>query len=124
MAVDANGAGLVADMLKYSQALDDQGLSEFAGAALDGEQRVAQLPDLFELLSASAALRTFLSGDGAELGRLGSLTLDEARRSFKNVDKQLHQLETDAIIAARLSDQPPMGVGYGRRSEYTELELI
>jgi len=124
MSEDAEGASLVADMLKYSQGLADQGLSAFADAALAGEQRPDMLPDLLELLSASAALRNFLGGDGVELGRLGSLTLDEARRSFKKIDKHLHQLEGDAIIAARLADRPPMGVGHGRRSEYTEFELV
>lgn len=69
-------------------------------------------------------MRSYLGGDGQELGRLGSLSLDAARQSFKKVDKDLHKLEAAAIVARRLADIPPTGVGYGRKADFTELRLL
>lgn len=124
MAADSSGAGLVADLLRYKAQLDQSGLGPFAQAALENEQQPTSLPELFELLAISALVRSFIGNDGAELGRLGSLSLDDARRNFKKVDKELHTWEAQAIKARRLDDRPPMGVGYGRKSDYTEFELI
>lgn len=123
-AADAKGAALAADLLKYRNALADRGLSAFAAAALAGEARPGSLADLWELRIVSALLRTHLGGDGAELGRLGSLTLEGARRAFCEADKALHKLEAAAIVAKRLMDRPPQGLAYGPKSAYTELALL
>lgn len=121
---DRHGAGLAADLLKYRAALASHQLSAFADAATSGEIPPQQLDEIYELVATSALLRSFLVGDGQELGRLGSLSLEEARKAFKRVDKELHKLEAAAIVAARLKDSAPRGVSHGPRVTHTELGLL
>lgn len=124
LAEDRRGAGLAADLLKYSNALSERDLKAFADAAFEEIVEPERLDDLYELLSTSALLRAYIGGDGNELSRLGSLTLDAARKAFRKTDKDLHRLEAAAIVAARMSDDVPAGRSYGRKSEFTDLGLI
>ena len=124
LAADRNGASLAADLLKYRSAVALCGLSPFAEAATNGEVPSDKLDDLYELMATSAVLRVYLGGDGRELGSLGSLSLDDARQSFKRVDKELHKLEASAIVGKRVLDQAPTGVGYGRKADFTDLRLL
>lgn len=124
LGIDKDGVSLAADLLKYRAALEVCELDEFAIAGVDGVIDPAKLADLYELLAVAALLRWYLGADGNELSRLGSLSLDAARKSFRQVDKALHKLEAAAIVASRLSDHVPSGKAYGRKSEYTELGLI
>jgi len=121
---DRGGASLAADLLKYRAALANCGLHAFAAAAVDKLVEADKLDDLYELLSISALLRVYLDSDGSELARLGSLSLDAARRAFRKADKDLHRLEAAAIVGARLRDQVPPGKSHGRRSDFTNLGLI
>lgn len=121
---DRYGAGLAADLLKYRAALASCGLQQFGKAAAEKLIMPDKLDDLFELLSTSALLRAYLGGDGSELSRLGSLSLEAARKAFRKADKDLHRLEAAAIVAARLRDEIPKGRSYGKKSEYTDLGLI
>jgi very-short-patch-repair endonuclease len=124
LSVDRNGASLAADFLKYRATVSARGLSAFADAATSGDVPLDRLDDMYELAVTSALLRSYLGAAGQELGRLGSLSLDAARQAFKRVDKELHKLEAAAIVAKRLTDKAPIGVGYGRRADYTELRLL
>ena len=124
LSTDRQGISLAADLLKYRAAVAERGLTPFADAATAKEVPAEKIDDLYELIAVSALLRSFLGGDGQELGRLGSLSLDAARQSFKKVDKDLHKLEAAAIVALRLADNPPIGVGYGRKADFTELRLL
>lgn len=124
LSTDRQGISLAADLLKYRAAVAERGLTPFADAATAKEVPAEKIDDLYELIAVSALLRSFLGGDGQELGRLGSLSLDAARQSFKKVDKDLHKLEAAAIVARRLADKPPIGVGYGRKADFTELRLL
>ena len=121
---DRHGAGLAADLLKYRATVAARDLSEFADAATSGHVSAERLDDMYELAATSALLRSYLGSDGQELGRLGSLSLDAARQSFKRVDKDLHKLEAAAIVATRLLDRAPRGVGHGPRSTHSELALL
>ena len=124
LAEDHQGASLAADLLKYRAAVASRDLVPLAEAATLGEVPADRLDDMYELLAISAVLHFYLGSDGQELGRLGSLTLDVARQSFKKVDKELHKLEAASIVARRLLDRAPPGVGYGRKADYTELRLL
>lgn len=124
MAADQSGARLAADLQKYGQALNEVGLSAFAAMAIDGTAPASQLADVYELLLIRDLLRGYLGGDGAELGRIGGLTLDRARSSFTQIDKELHALEARAIVAERLGDKAEWGNDVGRVADYTELALI
>lgn len=124
MSEDRDGISLAADLLKYRAAVAARDLSPFAEAGTQHDIPPELLDDLYEMTAVSALLRSYLGADGQELGRLGSLSLDAARQSFKRVDKDLHKLEAAAIVAKRLGDRPPAGVGYGKRSEFTELRLL
>lgn len=124
LSTDRQGAGLAADLLKYRATLASHQLSAFADAATAGEVPSGQLNDIYELIATSALLRSYLGGEGQELGRLGSLSLDAARQSFKRVDKELHKLEATAIVANRLKDRGPRGISHGPRSTHTELGLL
>ena len=124
LARDRSGAGLAADLLKYRAALKARELDPLAQAGTSGDVPPALLDDMYELLALSAVTTLYLGGDGQELGRLGSLTLDAARKSFKRVDKELHKLEAQAIVALRLRDEAPAGVGYGPKSTFSEKRLL
>lgn len=124
LSIDRHGAGLAADLLKYRATVAACGLSAFADAAISGDVPPDRLDDMYELVATSALLRSYLGNDGQELGRLGSLSLDAARQSFKRVDKELHKLEASAIVAKRLSDRAPRGVGHGPRATHSELALL
>lgn len=124
LSIDRHGAGLAADLLKYRATVAARGLSAFADAASSGDVPSDRLDDMYELVATSALLRSYLGDDGQELGRLGSLSLDAARQSFKRVDKELHKLEAAAIVAKRLNDKVPAGVGHGLKSQYSELRLL
>lgn len=121
---DAHGASMVADLLKYRTAISDQNLTPFVEAANQKQAPAEQLDDLYELLVISALLQSYLGSDGQALGQLGSLSLDSARQSFKDSDQALHKLEAASIIARRLQDQPPIGIGHGPKSAFTELKLL
>lgn len=124
LSTDRRGISLAADLLKYRAAVSARNLTPFAEAATSGMAPADQLDDLYELVAVAALLRVYFGGDGQELGRLGSLSLDAARKSFKKVDKDLHKLEAAAIVSSRLADKPPTGVGYGRKADFTELRLL
>lgn len=121
---DEAGARLAADLQRYGSALDDVGLRGLGEFALRGEAEPARLADLYELLFLRALLSEYLGGDGAELGRLGSLSLENARKEFTRIDKELHELEARAILAERVRDKAPAGKGYGPKSQYTDLALL
>ncbi len=121
---DRHGAGLAADLLKYRKALADCGLDVFGAAAIEKLVDANQVDDMYEMLVISGILRAYLGGSGSELSRLGSLSLDAARKAFKRSDRELHKLEAAAIVSARLKDTVPVGKSYGRRSDYTDLSLI
>ncbi len=124
MVTDRHGVGLAADLLKYRFNVSNCGLSEFSEAASSGVAPPDRLDDLYELLATSALLTSYLTGDGQELGRLGSLSLEAARQSYKRVDRELHKLEAAAIVRSRLADQAPAGIGHGPRSTHSELALL
>ena len=124
LAADEAGARLAADLLRYGRALDEADLTGLRRVGLNGVVPADRLADVYELLLIRTLLRDYLGGDGAELGRIGGLTLSRARESFTRVDKELHELEAKAIVANRLGDKPPLGVGFGRVVDYTEMELL
>ena len=124
LSLDEQGARLSARLLLYRSALDEVGLARLGDAALTGNVRGSNLADLFEMLSARDLLTTYIGGSGTELGRLGSLTLDAARKAFVQIDTDLHELEASAIVAARFGDHGLRGVGSGPRGTWTEMELI
>ncbi|MGW8278731.1 DUF4011 domain-containing protein [Sphingomonas aurantiaca] len=124
MASDATGVRLAADLQKYGRALDEAGLASLGAVARDGMVPPDRLPDIYELLLIQRLLAEYLGSDGAELGRIGGLTLDAAREAFTRIDKELHALEARAIVAQRLGDKPPQGVGHGPKSQHSEMELL
>ena len=124
LSIDRDGASLAADVLKYRANVAARGLSAFADAAISGDVPSVSLDEMYELVATSALLRSYLGNDGRELGRLGSLSLDAARQSFKRVDKELHKLEAAAIVATRLLDRAPRGIGHGPRATHSELALL
>lgn len=121
---DREGASLAADLLKYRASLFERSISALGTAADENIVEPAKLADAYELLLLSALLRSFLGSDGNELSRLGSLSLEAARKAFRQIDKDLHKLEAASIVGKRLSDSVPQGKSYGRKSEYTDLGLI
>lgn len=124
LAADEKGARLAADLRRYSGALADVGLDALGRAGLEGAAPADRLADLYELLTVRALLKAYLGADGAELGRTGGLTLARARASFTRLDKELHELEARAIVAKRLDDRPPTGVGHGRVATFSDMELL
>lgn len=124
LAQDEGGARLAADLLRYRSGLNDIGCEALADAALVGLIGSQELANYFELATVRGTLHVFLGGDGAELARLGGLTLQRAREAFVRIDKELHELEARMIVAGRLKDKPPYGIGHGPRGGWTELALL
>src|SRR3546814_12916318 len=87
LSADRRGISLAADLLKYRAAVAARNLTPFADAATSKEVPADLIDDLYELVAVSALLRSYIGGDGQELGRLGRLSLDAARQSLKKVDK-------------------------------------
>lgn len=125
-ALGADHAGIreAANLLKYQSELSEIGLAGLVERTIAGEIDTEQLSNTYELQLVSLLLRKYLSGDGEALQRAGGLNLADARSQFAKIDEQLHHLEAEAILAERLTDKPPAGVGHGRRSEFTEASLL
>ena len=121
---DRAGARLAADLRKYEGELRDRGYGRLAQAAIDGEIEGRHLADLYELSLVARVLRHFLHGDGRDLERAGGLSLTAAREAFARIDKQLHRLEADRIVGARLADKPQWGIDHGPRRSWTEMALL
>ena len=124
MVEDERGARLAADLIRYRAGLTEIGCEKLAAAALAGQAPGAALPDLYELALVRELLRQYLGGDGAELSRLGGLTLESARKAFVRIDNELQELEARAIVAKRLCDAVPRGNDRGPRSEWSERALL
>lgn len=121
---DTSGASETADLLKYQSKLAETGMVELAEKAAAGDIPAECLPDAYELRLVSHLLQEFLSGDGLDLQKAGGLNLADARKQFARIDKELHTLEAQSILAERLKDTVPTGIGYGKRADYTELSLL
>lgn len=124
LADDGAGVRLAADLRKYESELRERGYGKLAQAAIDGEFEVRHLADLYELSLVARVLRHYLDGDGRDLQRAGGLSLTAAREAFVRIDKQLHKLEADRIVAARLGDKPSWGIDHGPRRQWTEMALL
>lgn len=124
MSNDSSGIKACANLLKYRLALRDAGLELFAHAAMAGDIAPDVLADLYEWLVVRSLVRSYVGGSGAELGRLGSLTLNGARRAFVALDMELQKLEAAAIVAKRLADKPPCGKDSGPVGGFTDAALL
>lgn len=124
IANDRAGALLAADLRKYESALRDCGYGRLAQAAINGEIEGRHLADLYELSLVARLLRHYLDGDGRDLERAGGLSLAAARESFVRIDKQLHKLEADRIVAERLRETPHWGIDHGSRRHWTDMALL
>ncbi|WP_017668276.1 DUF4011 domain-containing protein [Sandarakinorhabdus sp. AAP62] len=124
MSSDAAGVRACANLLKYRSALREAGLDAYALSAVAGDVAPDELANLYEWIVVRSLVRSYVGGSGAELGRLGSLTLDGARRAFVALDKELQNLEAAAIVAARLSDKPPRGKDSGPVGGFTDAALL
>ncbi|MEH6790636.1 DUF4011 domain-containing protein [Parasphingorhabdus sp.] len=124
MAADKAGAKLAADLFKYRADLDGAGLTLLAESALSGAVEPNHLADIYELALVNGLLRQYLTGDGADLQRAGGLNLAAARKRFVEIDLELHALEAKAILANRLEDVAPWGIGHGLVGDYTEKALL
>ena len=124
LAADRDGARAMAKLLSDKADLEDFGVAALCEAALDGRADTGDLADAYELHVVSRLLQNHLDTDGQALQRMGGLNLAEARRQFVKIDKELHELEAQSILAARLEDQPEEGVGYGRKSDFSEMSLL
>lgn len=124
LAADPEGARTTAKLLSDKADLDDFGVATLCQAAIDGTADSEQLPDAYELHVVSSLLQVYLNADGRQLQRMGGLNLAEARRQFVKIDKELHELEAQSILAERLADKPERGVGHGRKSDFSEFSLL
>lgn len=124
MSSDTVGIKACANLLKYRLALREAGLDSYAHVAMAGDVAPNVLADLYEWLVVRSLVRNYVGGSGAELGRLGSLTLDGARRAFVALDKELQNLEAAAIVAKRLADKPPRGKDSGPVGGFTDAALL
>ena len=124
LAADRDGARAMAKLLSDKADLDDFGVAALCEAAIDRQANTGDLADAYELHVVSRLLQNHLNTDGQALQRMGGLNLAEARRQFVKIDKELHDLEAQSILAARLEDQPEEGVGYGRKTDFTEMSLL
>ena len=65
-----------------------------------------------------------LNTDDLFLLTIGGETLDQTRKRFQHLDRDLQTLEAESIIADRLKDDVPYGIDHGPKSGYTDEALI
>lgn len=124
LAADREGARAMAKLLSDKADLDDFGVAALCQEAIDGRFVAQALPDAYELHVVATLLQSYLNTSGQSLQRMGGLNLADARQQFVRTDKELHELEAQAILAKRLDDTPMRGIGHGRRSDFTEMSLL
>ena len=121
---DDAGARQAARLFQYQSELSASGMERLGAKAVAGAIPASCLADAYELRLVSHLLNAFLSGDGSDLQKAGGLSLADARRRFAKIDEELHALEAQTILADRLNDTAPRGIGHGKRSEYTQSALL
>lgn len=121
---DEAGLRLAADLLRYLSDANQQNCRFVVDLAIPLGVPPDRLSDLYELLVCRAVLGRYLHSDGAELTRLGGLTLEAIRTRFREIDRELQALEARRIIAQRLADHAPWGIDRGPKAGWTQKALI
>nr|WP_283938533.1 DUF4011 domain-containing protein [Sphingomonas alba] len=121
---DEAGLRLAADLHRYLSEAEQQNCRFVVDLANQTGVPANRLADLYELLVSRSILGRYLRAEGDELTRLGGLTLDAVRSRFREIDRELQNLEARRINAARLDDRAPWGIDRGPKSGWTQKALI
>lgn len=126
-AAAADSAGVFANA-RYNNAcreLEQYGLGLALGDLVESKILPRNLPRILEaLIFRSMALK--VQGQyGAELFRYSGTALNDLRREFAELDREVIALSRAALRAqAYAAASPPQGIGVGRKSEFTEMSLL
>lgn len=120
----AEALPLFADLLKALADAEEHQVRFVFDAFANGGQALRNLADIFERCVIQTLLSEFLAADGKDLLRLGGLTLEQARRRYRELDEETMALEAQRILATRLGDKVPEGVSWGPRSTWSELAVM
>jgi len=109
--------------LSVSDRLDAAGLSAFV-AGFRGEQTAsANLARAFDFCLYNSLLSAAYKSH-PELGQFRGLEIEQARKRFRKLDRDLLGLERQALIADLSARPVTRGINAGKASERTELSLI
>jgi very-short-patch-repair endonuclease len=74
----------------------------------------------------AAALQDQIKHDfGSHLMQFDGTSLDNARKKIQELDRKIIEISRREVMNSAIeSSDPPNGIGYGKKSEYTELSLI
>ena len=105
--------------------LDETGFGFVVDGLIEAGIQINDLADVVEALIAKAMARDVYALHGTTLGSFSGQALDALRSSLRALDEQIvrlarRRLRCDLIAAAK----PPQGNGRGRKSEWTQMQLI
>ena len=69
-------------------------------------------------------MNTVADNFGSELVQYNGVTLNDARKSLKELDEKLIKLASVRSIMLPSIMHPPRGIGFGKKSEFTEQSLL
>jgi very-short-patch-repair endonuclease len=124
LAADEAGLRLAADLHRYVGEAGKQGCRFIVDLGSAGEVDADKLSDFYELLVSRAILSHYLNGDGESLKRLGGMSLDTIRSRFREIDRDIQEIEAKRIVAERLADRSAWGRDSGPKGSWTERALI
>lgn len=124
LAADEAGLRLAADLHRYLDEASKQGCRFIVDLGAAGEVDTDKLSDFYELLVSRAILAHYLKGDGESLKRLGGMSLETIRSRFREIDRNLQDVEAKRIVAQRLADRSIWGRDSGPKGSWTERALI
>jgi very-short-patch-repair endonuclease len=124
LAADEAGLRLAADLHRYIDEASKQGCQFIVELGAAGELESDKLSDFYELLVSRAILGHYLKGDGESLKRLGGMSLEAIRSRFREIDRNLQDVEAKRIVAERLADRSIWGRDSGPKGSWTERALI
>lgn len=102
----------------------ESGLSQLL-VTVEAEKRLKDIELLGPAMTVHYLRTLFDQQYGSKLLEYSGTSLDLARQKLQEVDRQLRNLAPRAVSARTLDNaNPPKGVGYGLKSEYTDGSLI
>lgn len=104
--------------------IDGTALGEFLQKFESSSCDSSVVEKAYEFSVITSALTSFVQENVLDINELAGVSVQRYQSAFRNIDKQLLQLEARRALSMGLSGKPPEGVGYGPKKGYTEMALI
>jgi superfamily I DNA and/or RNA helicase/very-short-patch-repair endonuclease len=101
-----------------------EGLEIIYGPLIEANQPLESLCKAYELVLYRSLARYAYAIDNGLLSRFNGIDQEQALLRLAALDREIIQLSKERLRNLLLERAPPAGVGYGKKSAYTELALI